>query len=57
MKYIIVVLLFAVLIYQLSFARYNWAKKNRLAAIGSAIIGLLAFILPLYLIFWGKYEI
>ncbi|MDD3704856.1 MAG: hypothetical protein PHC45_02145 [Clostridiaceae bacterium] len=57
MKYIIVVLLFAVLIYQLSFARYNWAKKNRLAAIGSIIIGLLAFMLPLYLIFWGKYEI
>ena len=57
MKYIIVVLLIAELIYLLSFAKYNWVKKNRLAAIGSAIIGLAAFLLPLYLIFWGKYEI
>ena len=57
MKYIIVVLLFAELIYLLSFAKYNWVKKNRLAAIGSAIIGLAAFLLPLYLIFWRKYEI
>ena len=57
MKYIIVVLLFAELIYLLSFAKYNCVKKNRLAAIGSAIIGLAAFLLPLYLIFWGKYEI
>jgi len=57
MKYIIVVLLFVELIYLLSFAKYNWVKKNRLAAIGSAIIGLAAFLLPLYLIFWGKYEI
>lgn len=56
MKYIIVVPLFALLIYQLSFAKYNWTKKNRIAAIGSVIIGILAFVLPLYLIFWGKYE-
>lgn len=57
MKYIIVVLLFAELIYLLSFAKYNWVKKNRLAAIGSAIIGLAAFALPLFLIFFGKYEL
>ena len=57
MKYIIVVLLFAELIYLLSFAKYNWVKKNWLAAIGTAVIGLAAFLLPLYLIFWGKYEI
>ena len=56
MKYIIVVPLFALLIYQLSFAKYNWTKKNWIAAIGSVIIGILAFVLPLYLIFWGKYE-
>jgi hypothetical protein len=40
-----------------SFARYNWAKKNRLAAIGSLIIGLAAVLLPLYIIFYGNYEL
>lgn len=56
MKYIFVVLLLCVLIHILSFASYNWKKKNRLAAIGSTIIALAAFVLPFYLLFWGKFE-
>ena len=57
MNYIIITLLFAVLIHLFSFAKYNWQKKNKLAAIGAAIIGLAAFILPIYLLFFGPYEI
>lgn len=57
MKYLIILSLTALLIYMISFARYNWAKKNRLAAIGSLIIGLAAAALPLYIIFYGNYEL
>lgn len=57
MKYLIILFLVALFIYMFSFARYNWAKKNRLAAIGSLIIGLAAILLPLYIIFYGNYEL
>jgi hypothetical protein len=57
MKYAIVLLLLAALIHLLSFAKYNWKKNNRLAAVGSAIIGFAAFVIPLYLIFLRDFEI
>ena len=57
MKYAIVLLLLAALIHLLSFAKYNWKKNNRLAAVGSAIIGFAAFVIPLYLIFLSDFEI
>lgn len=55
MEYLIIVFLVALLIYMFSFARYNWGNKNRLAAIGSLIIGIAAALLPLYIIFFGNY--
>lgn len=57
MKYMIVVLLFAILFYILSFSTYNWRKKNRMAAIGAAIIGFSAFALMFYAMFFGNYEL
>lgn len=57
MQYIVAILLFAVLYYILSFARHNWAKKNKLAAIGAALISITAIGLMCFVIFFGKYEI
>lgn len=57
MKYLIIIFLTLLLIYLLSFARYNWTNNNRLAAVGSLIIGLAAVILPLYIMFLGNYEL
>lgn len=56
MKYFIVIILFGVFIHSLSFAKYNWDKKNALAAVGAAILGVAAFILPLIVLFSRHYE-
>ena len=57
MKYLIVVFLSGVLVYLMSFAKYNWDRDNRIAAVGAAIVGLAAFVLPIYLMFWGNFEV
>jgi hypothetical protein len=40
-----------------SFAKYQWTNKNRLAAVGIAILGLAAAAFPVYLFFFGDFEI
>ncbi len=52
MKYIVVLLMLLVLFYLFSFAVYNWKNKNRMAAIGSVIIGLIAFVMQFVLMFF-----
>jgi len=56
MKYIVFIFLLILLFYLLSFAIYNWRNNNKIAAIGSAVLGIAAFALPLVLIFFGNYE-
>lgn len=57
MKYFFVALLFIELLYLLSFSKHCWQKKNRLAAIGSAIVGFVSIVLWLYMFFFGNYEL
>jgi len=57
MKYVLTILLLAVLLYILSFARYNWIKKNKLAAVGAALIGITAVGFSLFVSFFSRYEI
>ena len=57
MKYVLTILLLAVLLYILSFARYNWIKKNKLAAVGAALIGITAVGFSFLVIFFSRYEI
>jgi hypothetical protein len=56
MKYVIGFLLFVLLFYLLSFAGHNWKKKNKLAAIGVALLGITAFGLACFVLFFGNYE-
>ncbi|HHZ13003.1 MAG: hypothetical protein ACOX1R_03360 [Caldicoprobacterales bacterium] len=49
MKYFILTIAFWAFIYLLSFARYNWNKRNRMAAIGAIIIALAALAMPFIL--------
>ncbi len=57
MKYVLTILLLAVLIYILSFARYNWIKKNKLAAVGTAFIAITAVGFSLFVVFFSGFEI
>lgn len=56
MKYVVGVFLLVPLTYLLSFAGHNWRNKNRLAAIGSAILGIAAIGLAFFVIFIGNHE-
>ncbi|HEX9063324.1 MAG TPA: hypothetical protein VF941_24390 [Clostridia bacterium] len=51
MKYLIIVLLIIVSIYPMSFARYNWSKKNRWGAVGAALLAAASVIYPVVLVF------
>ncbi|MDI9476158.1 MAG: hypothetical protein ACOX0L_09250 [Natronincolaceae bacterium] len=57
MKYVMVIPLLIMLFYLLSFSRYNWKNNNKLAAIGSAILGITAFTLACFVLFSGNYEL
>ncbi len=50
MRYFFLLALFP-LWYGASFAVYNWKRKNRLGAVGTAILLLAAFALPFYIFF------
>jgi hypothetical protein len=56
-KYVLLVPLLLLLLYLLSFAKYNWTQKNRLAAVGVLILCLAAAALPVFVLFFGKYEL
>lgn len=51
MKYIIMLLISIPSLYTLSFAKYTWQKKNRMAAAGSAIAAIVSIILPCILLY------
>jgi hypothetical protein len=57
MRYFVALLVLLVMIYILSFARYNWKAKNKLAAIGAALLAIAAFSLSFFVLFIGNYEI
>jgi len=46
MKYVAVIFVLSSVFHLLSFAKYNWNKKNRMAAAGAILLGLLSIILP-----------
>lgn len=50
MLYIVMILPLFVSMYLLSFAKYNWNQKNKKAAIGSVIIAIAAFVMPLFIL-------
>lgn len=50
MKYIVILLLVVVAIHPLSYAKYNWGKKNKIGAIGSILLALAAVIIPAVLL-------
>lgn len=56
MKYVVSLFLLILLFYLLSFARYNWRSNNKIAAIGSAVLGFAAFGISIVILFFASYE-
>ncbi|EGD49583.1 hypothetical protein Cpap_4021 [Ruminiclostridium papyrosolvens DSM 2782] len=54
MRYIVIVFLLLVAIYLMSFAKYNWSKKNRTATIGVVLLMLVSIALPLVVMFANR---
>jgi len=52
MRYFIILLIFVCSGYSLSYARYSWDKKNKLAAIGVIILVVLSVALPVLFMFF-----
>ncbi|KPU44804.1 hypothetical protein OXPF_18900 [Oxobacter pfennigii] len=50
MIYIVIPILLIISINPLSYAKYNWDKKNKFAAFGCVLLTVIMFILPLYVI-------
>lgn len=50
MKYIEIFVLLVVSIYPFSYARYNWSNKNKLGAVGVALLGAVGIVYPAMLI-------
>lgn len=46
MKYLVIPLLLILSIYPLSFAGYNWRKKNKFGAFGMLLLVLAQIVLP-----------
>ncbi|WP_157834865.1 hypothetical protein [Acetivibrio clariflavus] len=46
MKLVASIFILSSTIHILSFAKYNWSKKNKTAAAGAILLGLLSIILP-----------
>lgn len=51
MKYVVMMLILMPSLYTLSFAKYNWKMKNRMAAAGAAIAAIVSIILPAALLY------
>lgn len=51
MKYVVMILILIPSLYTLSFAKYNWKKKNRMTAAGAAIAAMVSIILPAVLLY------
>jgi len=46
MKYVAVIFILFSVLHVFSFAKYNWNKKNRTAAAGAILLGILSIALP-----------
>jgi hypothetical protein len=46
MKYLIIIVLLIISIQPLSYAKYNWGKRNWLGAVGAILIALAAVVFP-----------
>lgn len=51
MNYIVILFLLIMAIYPLSYAKYNWKKKNKLGAVGMVLLVLASIVLPAFLLF------
>ncbi len=51
MKYVVMVFILISSLYSLSYAKYNWKKKNRMAAVGVIFVAMVSIILPAALLF------
>jgi uncharacterized membrane protein len=51
MKYVVMILILIPSFYALSFAKYNWKKKNRMAAIGVILLTAISIVLPITLLY------
>lgn len=52
MKYIVMLFILLSAFYTFSFASYNWRTKNRMAAVGAALMSLVSIIIPVILMFF-----
>ena len=50
MKFVVMAFILLSSLYSLSYAKYNWKKKNRMAAIGSITATLVSIVLPTVLL-------
>jgi len=46
MKFVVSIFVLLSAIHILSFAKYNWSKKNKSAAAGAILLGFLSILLP-----------
>lgn len=51
MKFVVMAFILISSFYSLSYAKYNWKKKNRMAAAGVAFAAMVSIILPAVLLF------
>lgn len=54
MKFIIGIFILWSAIYIISFARYNFRKKNKLAGIGAILLTILIIVLPILVVFFKE---
>ena len=51
MKYIVMAFILVIFIYSLSFVKYNWKKKNKMAAVGVILLSMVSVVLPVILLY------
>ncbi|HHW47412.1 MAG TPA: hypothetical protein GXX14_02200 [Clostridiaceae bacterium] len=51
MKFVASIFILLSTLHILSFAKYNWNKKNKTAAAGAILLGILSIVLPAILMF------
>jgi len=53
LKILLILLLLLATVRPFSYAKYNWRKKNRLGAVGAALIAVFVVAIPSwFLLFW-----
>lgn len=50
-RYLVLSGILLIFIYELSFVKYQWQRKNKLGAIGTALIAATSLIFPVFLLF------